>query len=274
MGNRIFKKTIAPKKKFGQNFLTSPAVAEKIVNAAELESTDTVLEIGPGKGVLTSLMTERCRKLWAVEIDPRLVETLTTMFGQNEKIKIVNQDILQYNLDEIIKESGGSFKVVANLPYNITVPILEKLIESRQHIAGIIVMVQKEMAARLSAKPGNKDYGSLSIFIQYHLTVEKLFNVLPGSFFPKPKITSSVIKLVPYEAPPVILEDESNFFDFVRLCFSQRRKMLRSVLKQHNKWEEEISNRISDEMDLTRRAETLNLNEFVKLYNILKADQR
>ncbi|MBU1355290.1 MAG: ribosomal RNA small subunit methyltransferase A [Candidatus Edwardsbacteria bacterium] len=272
MENLIFKKSLAPKKKYGQNFLTSPAVAEKIVTAAELKSTDTVLEIGPGKGVLTSLMTDRCRKIWAVEIDPRLVETLSAMFGQSEKIKIVNQDILQYDLDEIIKESGRSFKVVANLPYNITVPILEKLIESRQRIASIIVMVQKEMADRLSAKPGSKDYGSLSIFIQYHLTVEKLFNVLPGSFFPKPKITSSVIKLTPHKMPPVILEEEGDFFDFVRLCFSQRRKMLRSVLKQHNKWEEEISNRISAEMDLTRRAETLNLNEFVKLYNILKAD--
>lgn len=263
-----------PLKKYGQNFLTSPAVAEKIVTAAELKSTDTVLEIGPGKGVLTSLMTDRCRKVWAVEIDPRLVETLSAMFGQNEKIKIINQDILQYDLAEIIKESEGPFKIVANLPYNITVPILEKLIECRQHIASIIVMVQKEMADRLSAKPGNKDYGSLSIFIQYHLTVEKLFNVLPGSFFPKPKIISSVIKLVPHEAPSVIVEDESDFFDFVRLCFSQRRKMLRSVLKQHSKWEEEISNRISAEMDFTRRAETLNLNEFVKLYNILKASQR
>lgn len=274
MENLIFKKSLAPKKKYGQNFLTSPAVAEKIVNAAELESTDTVLEIGPGKGVLTSLMADKCRKIWAVEIDTRLAEALTIMFGQNERIKIVNQDILQYDLDEIVKESEGPFKVVANLPYNITVPILEKLIDCRQHIAGIIVMVQKEMADRLSAKPGSKDYGSLSIFIQYHLKGEKLFNVLPGSFFPRPKITSSVIKLVPHEAPPVILEDESNFFDFVRLCFSQRRKMLRSVLKQHNKWEEEISNRISAEMDLTRRAETLNLNEFVKLYNILKADHR
>lgn len=264
---------MAPKKKYGQNFLISPAVAEKIVSAAELKSTDTVLEIGPGKGVLTSLMTDRCRKVWAVEIDPRLVETLTTMFGQSEKIKIVNHDIMQYELDEIVTESDGPFKVVANLPYNITVPILEKLIDCRQHIASIIVMVQKEMADRLSAKPGGKDYGSLSVFIQYHLKVEKLFNVLPGSFFPKPKITSSVIKLVPHEAPPVTLEDESDFFDFVRLCFSQRRKMLRSVLKQHNEWGGGISNRVSSEIDLTRRAETLKLDEFIKLYNILKANQ-
>lgn len=267
------KRGAGPLKRFGQNFLTSPTVAEKIVNAAELQSTDTVLEIGPGKGVLTSLMTDRCRKVWAVEIDHRLVETLRIMFGQNEKIKIINQDILQYNLDEIVKESGGTFKVVANLPYNITVPILEKLIECRRHIASTIVMVQKEMADRLSAKPGSKDYGSLSVFVQYHLKAEKLFNVLPGSFFPKPKITSSVIKLTPYKIPPVTLDGESAFFDFVRLCFSQRRKMLRSVLKQHNRWEA-INNQISSDIDLSRRAETLNLTEFVNLYNIFKADQR
>ncbi len=273
MKSVTLKKSLAPKKKFGQNFLTSPAVAEKIVNAAELKATDTVLEIGPGKGVLTSLMTDRCRKVWAVEIDARLAEALSIMFGQSVKIKIVNQDILQYALDEIIEESRSSFKVVANLPYNITVPILGKLIGCRQHIASIIVMVQKEMADRLSAKPGSKDYGSLSIYVQYYLNVEKLFNVSPGSFFPKPKITSSVIKLTPREIPPVILEDESDFFDFVRLCFSQRRKMLRSVLKQHNEWGGGISNRVSAEMDLTRRAETLNLNEFVKLYNFLKAEK-
>ncbi|MDQ7798885.1 MAG: 16S rRNA (adenine(1518)-N(6)/adenine(1519)-N(6))-dimethyltransferase RsmA [Candidatus Edwardsbacteria bacterium] len=273
MGNVSFNKSLAPQKKYGQNFLISPAVAEKIVNAAGLVSNETVLEIGPGRGVLTALMTDRCRKVWAVEIDPRLVETLTTMFGQNEKIKIVNHDILQYDLDEMIKESAGPFRVVANLPYNITVPILEKLIDCRQHIASIIVMVQKEMADRLSAKPGSKDYGSLSVFVQYHLMVEKLFNVLPGSFFPKPKITSSVIKLTPHKNPPVIMEGEAVFFDFVRLCFSQRRKMLRSVLKQHDKWKV-VGKRISDEVDLTRRAETMNLNEFVRLYNIFKADQR
>jgi 16S rRNA (adenine1518-N6/adenine1519-N6)-dimethyltransferase len=273
VGSVSFNKSLSPQKKYGKNYLISPAVDERIVNAAQLGSNETVLEIGPGKGVLTSLMTDRCRKVWAVEIDPRLVETLTTMFGQNEKIKIVNHDILQYDLDEMIKESDRPFRVVANLPYNITVPILEKLIDCRQHIASIIVMVQKEMAERLSAKPGSKDYGSLSVFVQYHLKVEKLFNVLPGSFFPKPKITSSVIKLTPHKNPPVTLEGEADFFNFVRLCFSQRRKMLRSVLKQHNKWEV-IGNRISDEVDLTRRAETMNLSEFVKLYNIFKADQR
>ncbi len=263
-----------PLKKFGQNFLISPAVAKKIVIAAELKSSDTVLEIGPGKGVLTALMADQCHRVWAVEIDPRMTETLKTTFGHNDKVRIVNQDILRYDFDDIIKGSGGSFNVVANLPYNITVPILEKLINCRQHIARIIVMVQKEMADRLSAKPGNKNYGSLSIFVQYYLTVEKLFLVLPGSFFPKPKVTSSVIKLIPHEMPSAILEDESDFFNFVKSCFSQRRKMLRSGLKQQNKWGQGDVSRVSTELDLTRRAETLNLYEFVKLYNLLRTDQQ
>lgn len=261
---------LAPLKKYGQNFLTSPAIAQRIVDSADLTIEDTVLEIGPGKGVLTRLMIERCRRVLAVEIDPRWAQKLTEEFTESGRISIINQDILQYNLSEIFKEGSGRYKAVANLPYNIAVPIIEKLLKTAFKPARIVVMVQKEMADRISAKPGGKDYGSLSLFIQYHAKVEKLFHVPPGSFFPRPKITSSVIRLVPHPKPPVMPDDEDAFFDFVKICFSQRRKMLRSVLKEQNKWPE---NNLSDckVIDLSRRAETLSLDEFLKLYNHLRA---
>lgn len=263
---------VAPLKKFGQNFLTSPAVAQRIVDSANLTLDDTVLEIGPGKGVLTSLMAERCRKVWAVEIDIRLAEKLAERFKQNEKVKIFNQDILQFDLCGIIDGTKEPFKVVANLPYNITVPILEKLLLQRSHIENIVVMVQKEMAERFSANPGSKAYGSLSLFIQYYSKVEKLFNVSPGSFFPKPKVTSSVIKITPHKILPSVAESEHEFFDFVKLCFSQRRKMLRSVLKPGKDETGNILTKLTNKsgINLMRRAETLNLAEFIDLYRVWK----
>lgn len=262
--------TTAPLKKFGQNFLTSPAVAQRIVDSAELCPDDTVLEIGPGKGVLTALMAGQCRKVWAVEIDIRLAENLDVVYRQNEKIRIINQDILQFDLSGIVKDSDGSFKVVANLPYNITVPILEKLLAHRSSIESVVVMVQKEMAERFSANSGSKAYGSLSVFIQYYAKVEKLFNVSPGSFFPRPKVTSSVIRIIPYKKLPMTVEKESDFFDFVRLCFSQRRKMLRVVLKQRRNESGNILMKLTNKsgINLMRRAETLSLSEFIKLFEV------
>jgi 16S rRNA (adenine1518-N6/adenine1519-N6)-dimethyltransferase len=262
-------KNNAPLKKYGQNFLTSPATAQRIVDSAGLMADDVVLEIGPGKGVLTKLMSDRCRKIWAVEIDVRWAEKLLTESIENPKIRIINQDILQYDLSEFFKDASGQYKIVANLPYNITVPILEKLLKTSSQPIAIVVMIQREMADRMAAKPGNKDYGSLSVFIQYHATVEKLFNVPPGSFFPRPKVTSSVIRLVPHRKPPFALDDDKDFFEFVKACFSQRRKMLRSVLKQQDRWPEGAFLKIKD-IDLSRRAETMDMYEFLKIYENLQ----
>ncbi len=267
----LLSRHAAPLKKYGQNFLTSPAIAHKIVDAAELGPQNTVLEIGPGKGVLTRLMAEQCRKVWAVEIDSRWAQKLAEDFPDSDRVAIVNRDILQYDLSEI-KDLVSGYKVVANLPYNIAVPILEKLLTARYNADSLVVMVQKEMADRIAAKPGSKDYGSLSLFIQYHAKVEKLFHVPPGSFFPRPKVTSSVIRLVPYPKPPVKVDDEDAFFGFVRTCFSQRRKMLRAVLKQRHKWPDDLLSEISA-VDLSRRAETLDLNEFTILYKVLSQRQ-
>jgi len=261
---------LAPLKKYGQNFLTSPAIAQRIVDSADLTIEDTVLEIGPGKGVLTALMAERCQRVWAVEIDPRWADKLSSGFYKNDKIRIINRDILQYDISELISDSSGRYKVVANLPYNITVPILEKLLTATCKPVSIVVMVQKEMADRVAAKPGNKDYGSLSLFMQYQAKTEKLFNVSPGSFFPRPKVTSSVIRLVPHSNPPLALNDEDDFFSFIKICFSKRRKMLRSVLREQGKWPEKILSNCPS-IDLSRRAETLDLKEFYELYNHCKS---
>lgn len=261
----------APLKKYGQNFLTSPAVAQKTVDAADLNPQDTVLEIGPGKGVLTRLMAGQCRRVWAVEIDPRWVQKLQEEFAGNERVAVVNEDILRFDPSGIKADSGCGCKVVANLPYNIAVPILKKLLTTRPKLQSLVVMVQKEMADRIAAQPECKDYGSLSLFIQYHARVEKLFHVPPGSFFPRPKVTSSVIRLTPHSRPPVKLDDEHAFFEFVRSCFAKRRKMLRAVLKQQYKWPEAVLSGVTA-VDLSRRAETLSLEDFVTLYNYLKTD--
>lgn len=265
----MIRQSNAPLKKFGQNFLTSPAIAQKIVDAAELTSDSNVLEIGPGKGVLTRLMSERCRKIWAVEIDVRWAQKLAEDYSGSDRVSIVNQDILKCDLSEI-KELATGYSVVANLPYNIAVPIMEKLLKEKHKPDSLVLMIQKEMADRIAAKPGGRDYGSLSLFIQYHAKVEKLFHVPPGSFFPRPKVISSVIRLIPHPKPVVMLDDEDAFFEFVKTCFSQRRKMLRSVLREQKGWPDNLLAKCAA-VDLSRRAETLGLSEFIRLYNCLRA---
>ena len=267
---RVKTVAVAPLKKYGQNFLTSPAVARRIVDAAVLAPQDTVLEIGPGKGILTRLMAQKCCRVWAVEIDPRLAESLKASFRDDGKVRIITEDILKYDLAEISAAGKDSFKVVANLPYNISVPILEKLYRLGGKVSSMVVMVQKEMADRIVAKPGNKEYGSLSVFTQCLVKVERLFNVSAGSFFPRPKVNSSVVRMVPLKILPVKQGEQEGFFEFVRLCFSQRRKMLRSVLRGRYVWPEG-SDGSCPETDLARRAEELSVGQFYELYQTVKA---
>jgi 16S rRNA (adenine1518-N6/adenine1519-N6)-dimethyltransferase len=259
-----------PLKKYGQNFLTSPAVARRIVDAAGLAPQDLVLEIGPGKGILTRLMAQKCHRVWAVEIDPRLAESLKACFRGDDKVRIITEDILKYDLAEIGAASKDGIKVVANLPYNISVPILEKLYRLGGKVSSMVVMVQREMAERISASPGSKDYGSLSVFTQCLVKVERLFNVSPGSFFPQPKVISSVVRMEPLKILPVKQGDQEGFFEFVRLCFSQRRKMLRSVLRGRYAWPEESKGSCL-EIHLARRAEELSIGQLNELYRTLKA---
>ncbi|MRR08488.1 ribosomal RNA small subunit methyltransferase A [bacterium] len=251
----------APKKRFGQHFLTSPAAVEKIIAAAELGGGDTVLEIGPGRGVLTGLLAERAGRLVAVEVDRQLARALQESFRDDPKVAVVEQDFLMTDIDALLP---GRFTVVANLPYYITVPIIERLLDRKQRIDRIIVMVQKEMAARMAAGPGSGDYGSLSVFIQYHVAVEKLFDVPPGAFFPPPKVTSSVIRLTP-RTPLFDPEDAPGFFEFVKRLFQTRRKMLRATLRNlgyHGIDDAALRTGI----DLSRRPETLGMQELFRLY--------
>lgn len=253
--------SIAPKKRFGQHFLTSPAAVEKIIAAAELTGGDAVLEIGPGKGVLTGPLLDKAGHLYAVEVDRGLAQRLRASYAGNERLTVIGQDFLQADIDALLP---GRFTVVANLPYYITVPIVEKLLERKQRIDRVIVMVQKEMAARMAAGPGNGDYGSLSVFIQYHAAVERLFDVPPGAFFPPPKVTSSVIRLIP-RTPPFDPEEASGFFDFVKRLFQTRRKMLRATLRNLGYAAiDDAGSRAG--VDLTRRPETLDMQELFRLY--------
>ena len=253
--------SLAPKKRFGQHFLTSPAIVQRIVDAAEIRNGEAVLEIGPGKGVLTGPLLDKAGHLFAVEVDSELARALRESYAGDPRITVVERDFLDAELDSLIP---GRFKVVANLPYYITVPIIESLLVYKRRIDAIVVMVQREMAARMSARPGNRDYGSLSVFIQYHAAVETLFDVPPGAFFPPPKVTSSVIRLTPHP-PPVAVPDETAFFAFVKKLFGTRRKMLRTTLRNMFSLTSADLEQI-DEIDLSRRPETLSTQELALLY--------
>jgi 16S rRNA (adenine1518-N6/adenine1519-N6)-dimethyltransferase len=253
--------SITPKKRFGQHWLTSPAIVDKIVDAAGLTGGETVLEIGPGRGVLTGRLVDAATRVVAVEVDRQLARALLGQYAGNPKISVVELDFLNADLDQLLP---GRFTVVANLPYYITVPIIEKLLGGKGRVDRIIVMVQKEMAARMAAPPGGREYGSLSVFIQYHAAAEVLFDVPPGAFVPPPKVTSSVIRLTP-RTPPVALKDETAFFAFVKRLFNTRRKMLRATLRGMGH-QEIVSLAGRSGIDLARRPETLDMQELFRLY--------
>jgi 16S rRNA (adenine1518-N6/adenine1519-N6)-dimethyltransferase len=265
----------APLKKYGQHFLISPAVVLKIIDAAALCPRDAVLEIGPGRGVLTGLLAGRAGSVLAVEVDGRLAEELTREFSSCKNLVVLNQDFLKLDLVRELDDRGiKRFKVVANLPYYITTPILERLFLVRDRIESIVVMVQREMADRMAARPGT-DFSSFSVFVQYHAGVEKLFEVPPSSFFPPPKVTSTVIRLTPHARPPVNVSDEEAFFKFVQKSFSQRRKMLRAVFRQAFGLDEAGLARLAAQsgIDLSRRPQTVSLPEFAKFYQCFKENQ-
>ncbi|MDO9027200.1 MAG: 16S rRNA (adenine(1518)-N(6)/adenine(1519)-N(6))-dimethyltransferase RsmA, partial [bacterium] len=228
----------APLKKYGQHFLISPEAVQKIISAADLSPRDAVLEIGPGRGVLTGLLAGKAGSVLAVEVDSRLSEELAREYSSCLNLTILNKDFLKLDLPALLDQQGiKKFKVVANLPYYITTPILERLFLVRDRIESIVVMVQREMADRMAAQPGT-EFGSFSVFVQYHVKVDKLFEVPPGAFFPPPKVTSTVIRLTPHQQPPVKVSDEKAFFKFVQKTFSQRRKMLRAIFRQAFKVED------------------------------------
>ncbi len=255
-----------PKKSLSQNFLINDRAAQRIVKSLNPEENDVVLEIGAGSGALTKHLLCKAKKILAVEIDKQLCQILQQKFKSYQNLSIVNADILKVSLHNLIKPEPNC-KVVGNLPYQITSGVLSFLQENRKLINGCVLMIQKEVALRLSSVPGSKNWSPLSIAVQMYADSEILFHIKPNSFFPKPRVDSSVIRLTFLPQPRVRVEDERWFFRVVRAAFGQRRKILLNSLTSNLSLPKDrlevILNRIG--IDPKRRAETLNLSEFARL---------
>ena len=262
-------------KKFGQNFLIDTHVLEKIIAAADVTKDDFVLEIGPGIGTMTQYLCEHARAVAAVEIDKNLIPILGDTLGAYDNVEIINQDILKVDIKKLAEEKNGGrpIKVVANLPYYITTPIIMGLFESHVPINSITVMVQKEVADRMQVGPGTKDYGALSLAVQYYAAPEIVAIVPPNCFMPRPKVGSAVIRLTRHKEPPVQVEDEKLMFRIIRASFNQRRKTLANGLK--NSGELTLSKEVIEEsitelgVPVTIRGEALSLAQFAELSNII-----
>ena len=262
-------------KKFGQNFLIDPHVLDKIISAAEITKEDFVLEIGPGIGTMTQYLAEAAREVTAVEIDRNLIPILAETLSAYDNVQIINEDVLKLDLAALAKERNGGkpIKVVANLPYYITTPIIMGLFEGGVPIESITVMVQKEVAMRMQAGPGTKDYGALSLAVQYYAKPYLAANVPPNCFMPRPNVGSAVIRLTRYEEPPVKAKDEQLMFALIRASFNQRRKTLQNGLNNSQELsftKEQIADAI-EKMSLppSVRGEALTLEQFAKLSDIL-----
>ena len=267
-------------KKFGQNFLIDTHVLDKIIASAEITKDDMVLEIGPGIGTMTQYLACAAGKVVAVEIDKTLIPILEDTLSEYDNVQIINQDVLKVNLAKIAEEENGGkpIKVVANLPYYITTPIIMGLFENHVPLKSITVMVQKEVADRMQVGPGTKDYGALSLAVQYYAKPYIVANVPPNCFMPRPKVGSAVIRLERYEEPPVQVTDEKLMFRIIRASFNQRRKTLVNGLKnspeiQYSK--EEIEAAIETlGKGASVRGEALTLEEFARLSNILSSAEQ
>ena len=266
--DRLLARGIKPRKKWGQNFLTRPEVAQKIVDAANVTADDVVLEIGPGAGALTGLLASRARHVVAVEFDEGLADLLTEDLGDLARLTIVRGDILDVALADIAQGHGvRKLVVVGNLPYAITTPILEWLIVQRAHVAHGVVLVQREYAARLAAAPDTEDYGSLTIFARYYLRLEPLFHVPPGAFWPKPTVDSTLVRLRFRNEPPVEVPDEDRLFTIVRAAFGQRRKTLaNALLALYGNDRDRVARLLrAAHVAGNRRGETLDLDEYARI---------
>ena len=264
-------------KKFGQNFLIDTHVLEKIISAAEITKNDCVLEIGPGIGTMTQYLAENAGHVVAVEIDRNLIPILKETLADYDNVTVINEDILRVDIKALAEEYNGGkpIKVVANLPYYITTPIIMGLFESGVPIDNITVMVQKEVADRMKEGPGSKDYGALSLAVQYYAEPEIVANVPPNCFIPRPNVGSAVIRLTRHKEMPVQVKDPALMFKIIRASFNQRRKTLQNGLGNASELpytKEQIAAAIA-EMGLTPtiRGEALSLAQFAQLSDILGA---
>ena len=262
-------------KKFGQNFLIDTHVLERIIEESKITKEDCVLEIGPGIGTMTQYLAENAKEVIAVEIDKALIPILEDTLKDYDNVTIINDDILKVDINQIVmeKNKGESIKVVANLPYYITTPIIMGLFESHVPLKSITIMVQKEVADRMQVGPGTKDYGALSLAVQYYAKPEIVANVPPNCFMPRPNVGSAVIRLTRYEEPPVEVNNEKHMFSLIRASFNQRRKTLVNGLLNAgslNVTKEEIIGALEQmSLPLMIRGEALTLDQFATLSNLL-----
>ena len=262
-------------KKFGQNFLIDGHVLDKIIAGAGVTKDDMVLEIGPGIGTMTQYLAEAAGKVVAVEIDRNLLPILQETLADYGNVKVIHADVLSLDLEKLVQEENGGrpIKVVANLPYYITTPIIMALFEQHVPLANVTVMVQKEVAARMKSGPGSKDYGALSLAVQYYAEPYIVANVPCNCFMPRPNVDSAVIRLTRYEEPPVQVKDEKMLFKIIRASFNQRRKTLQNGLNNSselNFTKDQIAAAIAEAgFSPSVRGEALTLVQFAKLTDIL-----
>lgn len=262
-------------KKFGQNFLIDGHVLDKIIAGAGVTKDDMVLEIGPGIGTMTQYLAEAAGKVVAVEIDRNLLPILQETLADYDNVKVIHADVLSLDLEKLVQEENGGrpIKVVANLPYYITTPIIMALFEQHVSLANVTVMVQKEVAARMKSGPGSKDYGALSLAVQYYAEPYIVANVPCNCFMPRPNVDSAVIRLTRYEEPPVQVKDEKMLFKIIRASFNQRRKTLQNGLNNSselNFTKDQIAAAIAEAgFAPSVRGEALTLEQFAKLTDIL-----
>ena len=262
-------------KKFGQNFLIDGHVLDKIIAGAGVTKDDMALEIGPGIGTMTQYLAEAAGKVVAVEIDRNLLPILQETLADYDNVKVIHADVLSLDLEKLVQEENGGrpIKVVANLPYYITTPIIMALFEQHVPLANVTVMVQKEVAARMKSGPGSKDYGALSLAVQYYAEPYIVANVPCNCFMPRPNVDSAVIRLTRYEEPPVQVKDEKMLFKIIRASFNQRRKTLQNGLNNSselNFTKDQIAAAIAEAgFSPSVRGEALTLEQFAKLTDIL-----
>lgn len=262
-------------KKFGQNFLINPSVLEDIIDSAKVTKEDFVLEIGPGIGTMTQYLCEAAREVVAVEVDKNLIPILEDTLSEYDNVSVINEDILKVDIAKLAEEKNGGkpIKVVANLPYYITTPIIMGLFESKVPLESITIMVQKEVADRMQEGPGSKEYGALSLAVQYYANPEIMLEVPPSCFMPQPNVGSAVIRLTRHEAPPVQVHSEKLLFQVIRASFNQRRKTLANGLSNYGAFglpKEELQQCIEElGVPVTIRGEALTLEQFAELSNII-----
>lgn len=272
----LAKFNMSAKKKFGQNFLIDSNVLEGIVEASKVTDNDCVLEIGPGIGSLTQYLAESAKRVIAVEIDRSLLPVLDHTLSDYNNVTIINEDILKVDIGEIVAKYNDNkpIKVVANLPYYITTPIIMKLFESGAPIESVTVMVQKEVADRMVMGPGNKDYGSLSLAVGFYAKAEAVMDVPPSSFIPQPNVGSAVVRLERYEERPVEVQDDKYMFEIIRTAFNQRRKTLSNSLANNPALkvsrQQVVDALLEMGLDEKVRGEVLSLEQFAALSDILQ----